>query len=85
MLDLDTPTLLLGGGGYNHQQAARFWTYVTSLALDLQMEFDILPDVITEEDEDNYDFWNVKPKNMIDENDDVYIDHLKSAILNRLN
>ncbi|GAA5865763.1 hypothetical protein JCM8547_002770 [Rhodosporidiobolus lusitaniae] len=27
------PTLLLGGGGYNHPNAARAWTYLTSIAL----------------------------------------------------
>ncbi|GAA5902591.1 hypothetical protein JCM6882_009325 [Rhodosporidiobolus microsporus] len=29
----DLPTLLLGGGGYNHPSAARAWSYLTSIAL----------------------------------------------------
>ncbi|GAA6061488.1 hypothetical protein JCM10212_002567 [Sporobolomyces blumeae] len=33
VLDWDLPTLLLGGGGYDSPNAARAWTYLTSVAL----------------------------------------------------
>lgn len=37
------PLLLVGGGGYNHANAARAWTYLTSVALGrtLQLESEI--------------------------------------------
>ncbi|KAI9141119.1 hypothetical protein BKA69DRAFT_1167001 [Paraphysoderma sedebokerense] len=37
VLDWNTPTLLLGGGGYDHPNTARLWTYLTSLALNVSI------------------------------------------------
>lgn len=85
LLNLNIKTLLLGGGGYDHNQVARLWTYLTSIALGLDIDFDILPDELTTDDYNDYEFWNIKSKNMIDENDDEYLDSMKEIVLNRLN
>ncbi|GAA5820687.1 hypothetical protein JCM11251_003112 [Rhodosporidiobolus azoricus] len=41
-LSWDLPTLLLGGGGYNHPNAARAWAYLTSIALERPLLLDSL-------------------------------------------
>lgn len=74
---LGKKVLLLGGGGYNHEQCARFYSYLTSLVLGLEIEFDLLPDTV---DGLGYEFWDVNKKNMIDENNDTYIDELKTEL-----
>ncbi|KAH3666609.1 hypothetical protein WICMUC_005593 [Wickerhamomyces mucosus] len=77
LLSLHHPVLMLGGGGYNNSQMARLYTYLTTIALDIDFKFDILPDDLNDED---YEFWNVHEMNMIDENNDNYIDELKRII-----
>ncbi|BGP55859.1 hypothetical protein JCM8202v2_003466 [Rhodotorula sphaerocarpa] len=48
-LTWDKPTLLLGGGGYHSANAARAWTYLTSVALGRPLSLDapIPPDLPT--------------------------------------
>jgi histone deacetylase HOS1 len=70
---LEKPTMILGGGGYNHSQVARCWTYITSLVLKSDTQFDLMPDELVEAGEE-YEFWNEKGRNMIDENTTDYID-----------
>lgn len=42
VLDLELPLLVLGGGGYNKPNAARFWTYLTALIIgDHELSSDI--------------------------------------------
>lgn len=41
LLGLELPTLVLGGGGYNIPNAARCWTFLTSVILDSQISEDI--------------------------------------------
>ena len=47
VMSYQTPLLVLGGGGYNLENAARCWTAVTASLLDTELEDDI-------PDEDNY-------------------------------
>lgn len=70
VLDVGTPTLLLGGGGYEHKQVARCWTYLTSIALDQDIMFDLIPEHSHSDiyEDENFEFWNIQPKNMVDEN-----------------
>lgn len=41
IIDLDKPTLLLGGGGYNIADTARLWTSIVAMCLDVQIDDDI--------------------------------------------
>jgi len=86
ILNVGKPTLLLGGGGYEHRQVARCWTYLTDLALNKGTEFDLLPEhsMLDAYEDENYEFWNVPLKNMIDENDKEYIEMLSETINKRI-
>lgn len=41
---LSLPLMVLGGGGYNLSNTARYWTYLTALLCDTQIDEDDLPD-----------------------------------------
>ncbi|XP_068690376.1 histone deacetylase 8-like [Montipora foliosa] len=41
LMDWNLPLLLLGGGGYNVKNAARCWTYLTSIVLNQSLSSDI--------------------------------------------
>lgn len=41
LMDWNLPLLLLGGGGYNIKNAARCWTYLTSIVLNQSLSSDI--------------------------------------------
>jgi histone deacetylase 8 len=41
VLDLQLPTLFLGGGGYNKANSAKCWTYLTSLITGVSISYDI--------------------------------------------
>lgn len=87
LLDLGINALVLGGGGYNHEQVARGWCYLTSIVAGEQKEFDLLPDEVVECPKfspNEYEFWNVHEKNMVDENSAEYIDSVKSVVLGRV-
>ena len=43
-LELEKPTLILGGGGYNLPNAARFWTYLTHFIVRGEKPNDDIPD-----------------------------------------
>lgn len=79
ILNMRKPTLLLGGGGYEHKQVARCWTYLTSIALNHEIVFDLIPEHDHSDvyEDENFEFWNIQPKNMIDEN-------IRSGHLNKL-
>ncbi|PPR08241.1 hypothetical protein CVT24_001283 [Panaeolus cyanescens] len=69
--------LLLGGGGYNSPNAARAWSYITSLALDnpLDLESNI-------PDHAGFPLYapsftlDVPQGNMVDRNTEEYLDHI---------
>jgi histone deacetylase 8 len=41
ILDFKMPTLLLGGGGYNHANTARLWTKLTAVAVNTEISNEI--------------------------------------------
>lgn len=43
VLDKRKPTLLLGGGGYRHDNTARLWTFLTALVAGVDLD-DLIPD-----------------------------------------
>ncbi|CCH46943.1 Histone deacetylase 1 [Wickerhamomyces ciferrii] len=86
ILKFNKPTLLLGGGGYEHLQVARCWTYLTNIALDLNHNFDLIPEHELSDayEDENFEFWNILHKNMIDDNSKDYINELANIINKRI-
>lgn len=85
ILGLKKLTMLLGGGGYNHSQVARCWTYLSDIAIGAETKFDLLPDEFIESHpEESYEFWDVPPRKMNDENTDDYIDSIANAFKSRM-
>jgi acetoin utilization deacetylase AcuC-like enzyme len=41
ILNFNIPTLLLGGGGYNHANAGRLWTKLTAVAVNTDISNEI--------------------------------------------
>jgi histone deacetylase HOS1 len=83
---IKVPVLVLGGGGYNHRETAKCWSYITKTIVQENCEWDLIPEHehLDEYEEDGYQFWtmnNTKCRNMKDENDEDYIEKLKSHIL----
>ncbi|ODQ78632.1 hypothetical protein BABINDRAFT_39129 [Babjeviella inositovora NRRL Y-12698] len=75
LLDLNLPTMLLGGGGYNHVSVARCWTYLTCVALgeeqaEISRTWDIIPEheYLDKYEDDGYVFWIDEKRNMREEN-----------------
>lgn len=81
------PVVVLGGGGYNHTETAKCWTYLTAQLLNQDTNtWDIIPEhrYLDQYEKDGYQFWtdeNSHPKKMKDENDDNYLQSLKSYLL----
>lgn len=82
------PILFLGGGGYNHTEAAKFWTYMTGLlvGIDTVKNAAEIPDHehLENYEEDGYLFWtpkNLHPKNISDRNTENYIQELEAIIM----
>ncbi|KAK3907984.1 Histone deacetylase 8, partial [Frankliniella fusca] len=79
ILSWEKPTLFLGGGGYNLPNAARCWTYLTSLILNCNISSEI---------PDNYFFERYGPGfeldiiegNRSDKNTDLYIERCIETI-----
>jgi histone deacetylase HOS1 len=79
------PTLLLGGGGYNHVETAKCWTYITNKVLGNDNLAGEIPDhqFVDEYEQSGYQFWydgNTIPSKMKDMNSAEYVQNLKSAI-----
>ena len=70
------PTLLLGGGGYNHVNTAKCWTSVLGAVLDEDIPDDI-PDSCSQFEQFGPDFTiNVTPGYVEDKNSEDYLDSL---------
>lgn len=82
------PTLVLGGGGYNHIETAKCWTYLVKLIAGNKDKWDYVPehekiDLYTDFDnrgDTNYEFWKGEPSKQIDRNS---IDHIVEEIMSR--
>ncbi|ODQ54262.1 histone deacetylase 8 [Saitoella complicata NRRL Y-17804] len=55
VLEWDIPTLFLGGGGYNHADAARCWTYLTSVIVGSGVELELSREIPEELEAVDYD------------------------------
>ena len=83
------PVILLGGGGYNFTEAAKFWTYLTALVTEIPIS-DTLDDIPEHKCLDNYEndgyrFWtdrNTQRGKMNDENDPRYLESIRDYLLN---
>lgn len=80
------PTLILGGGGYNHTETAKCWTYITKTLVNDSGDWDIIPnhEYSKEYENDSFQFWtrdNLERKNLPDENDSAYLNFLKEYLL----
>ena len=74
------PTLLLGGGGYNHANTAKCWTSILGAVLDEDISEDI-PDSCSQFEQFGPDFTvNVTPGYVADKNSDQYLDSLVDFI-----
>lgn len=89
------PTLVLGGGGYNHTDTARCWTYSTAVCSGMTKEEILaleLPSKLSEKhlvqfETDGYTLWNdenLRGRTMVDENDDEYLKELESTHQERI-
>ncbi|RLV92543.1 Histone deacetylase HOS1 [Spathaspora sp. JA1] len=82
-------TMILGGGGYNHTEVAKCWTYLTASILereDIINQVEYIPEHthLDDYEKDGFQFWtenNCKPFKMKDENDMIYLQHLKKYLL----
>ncbi|CAK7909511.1 histone deacetylase Hos1p [[Candida] anglica] len=90
----DIPVMVLGGGGYNHTETAKCWTYITKIILESSLDKEITMEEayinIPEHDfldsycDDGYKFWtesNSTPSKMKDTNDMEYLETLQNNIL----
>ena len=86
-----TSVMILGGGGYNHTETAKCWTYLTSIALGEEdcEEWDLIPDhkYLDAYQDCGFRFWTNEnssyTKLMKDENDQDYIEQIKGYILDK--
>lgn len=80
------PALLLGGGGYNHTEAAKFWTYLTAVVSGQDTSsWDLIPDHELSDSYQDYQFWaNERELNMKDLNDDEeWLQFLSDDVMSR--
>ncbi|KAK6199511.1 histone deacetylase [Scheffersomyces amazonensis] len=84
----NVPTLILGGGGYNHTETAKCWTFITNQILQNE-EISNKPipehEHLDAYEKDGFQFWtndNTIPKRMKDENTTEYLQQMRDYILN---
>ncbi|KAJ3296190.1 Histone deacetylase 8 [Borealophlyctis nickersoniae] len=58
VLDLNVPTILLGGGGYSNTLAARCWAYVTGIACGVNISEDIPEHSLWADYAPDFRIWN---------------------------
>ncbi|KAI0819455.1 histone deacetylase complex protein [Trametes gibbosa] len=78
----ESKTLLLGGGGYKSPNAARAWTYLTSIALDRPLPLDAdIPDHGAFPLYAPSFILDVPPGNMQDKNTPQYLQHVEDVFV----
>ncbi|KAL6450214.1 HOS1 Histone deacetylase HOS1 [Candida maltosa Xu316] len=84
----EIPVMILGGGGYNHTEVAKCWTYITGNILESTElnSWDIIPEhnLLDSYEKDGFRFWtddNSEPGKMQDENTEDYLEEIKSYLL----
>lgn len=81
------PIMVFGGGGYNHAEVARCWTFVTGTLLGYNADsFGEIPEneKLDHYEADSYQFWtdsNLQPGKMKNENDLNYFQHVQAHLL----
>ncbi|XP_053397773.1 histone deacetylase 8-like [Mercenaria mercenaria] len=84
LLSWKLPVLLLGGGGYNHQNTARCWTYLTGIAVGRKLNKDIPEHRYLMKYGPGYEL-SVAVGNKRDQNTQEYLQAIYSDILYNLN
>ncbi|XP_032526469.2 histone deacetylase 8-like [Danaus plexippus] len=84
ILQTKKPTLLLGGGGYNHANAAKLWTAITAHAADVTLDENIPEHTYWPEYGPGYTL-KVEPLLAKDLNTTQYIEHITAIIKENLN
>ncbi|XP_018333043.1 histone deacetylase 8 [Agrilus planipennis] len=85
VLKCDLPTLFLGGGGYNFENTARYWCYLTSVIVNVPLENDIpsVSEYFTNYGP-SYEI-DISPGNRKDHNTEEHINNVLSIILENIN
>ncbi|ODQ64285.1 Arginase/deacetylase [Nadsonia fulvescens var. elongata DSM 6958] len=89
ILNWNKPTMLLGGGGYNHRDTARCWSFLTAKALRWKTmdDWDLLPEheYLDNYKDDGYTFWvDEMVGNMSNANTPEYLKRTISPLQDRL-
>lgn len=80
----DVPLLVLGGGGYNSTNAARAFTYFTSLLLDKELPNDIPEHRFFEDYKDHGFQLHLPAGHEPDKNDQAYLDQVRQTVQDNL-
>ncbi|KAF4528781.1 hypothetical protein B566_EDAN017113 [Ephemera danica] len=85
ILSWDKPTLFLGGGGYNSANAARLWTYLTSLIVGKEISNDIPDHKYFLEYGKGYSYeLHISPGQRVDLNTPEYLESIVTKVLDNL-
>ncbi|EGW30300.1 uncharacterized protein SPAPADRAFT_52397 [Spathaspora passalidarum NRRL Y-27907] len=87
--EFDVSTMILGGGGYNHTEVAKCWTYLAASILGREDVIDreeYIPEHshLDDYEKDGFQFWtesNRKPYKMKDDNDIEYLQYMREYLL----
>ncbi|XP_053617408.1 histone deacetylase 8-like isoform X2 [Plodia interpunctella] len=84
ILDKRKPTMLLGGGGYDHPNTARLWTSITALVLDISLDENIPEHKYWPEYRPGY-MLHTEPTLVKDINKNDYLDNCIRTIKDNIN
>lgn len=90
LLAANCPTMIVGGGGYNHTETAKFCTYLTGRLLNQAVDYQEVPEhpLLDQYQDEGYRFWtddNTKPARMANKNDGHYLEYLREKVLSNFN
>lgn len=86
LLTIKCPAMVLGGGGYNHTETAKFCAYLTKRVIGMDKAEDMIPEhpLLDIYQDDGFRFWtsnNLSPSKMKDENNKSYLEEIKEKVL----